>query len=385
MVPPAGEEARAAGSSAGTVLWRNWRQYEPGRAGEAFEVSLYSDADFIGWVQRPGWPVDLIPTLTDPVSPGLQFVLVARVRWCLEPPPAAGPAETDDKSHYGGEAEDEIAALLSLALGVRCRSGGITRQWLRHTGEAVPDPLGQPIEFSHRPPMWTPPLRGRPFLPELPPSVNLEVAVPLLDLLPKISGRNSVALVRAARLYANALWVCDGDPNLGWLQMVSAVEAAAVQRSGTRPVWKRVEQEMPDLWKALVDGGGQQHAESIGAKLADLVRSADRFARFMGEFGPEPPARRPEEQLQIDWSEVPQRLKTIYDFRSRALHSGIPFPAPMCEPPMTWGGDVPVEKPPWISSQQGASVWAAADIPMYLHTFEHLARGSLLAWWRSLA
>jgi hypothetical protein len=228
-------------------------------------------------------------------------------------------------------------------------------------------------------------LRGRPFLPELPASVNLEEAVPLLDLLPNISGRNSVALVRAARLYANALWVCDGDPNLGWLQMVSAVETAAVQRSGTKPVWKRVEQEMPDLWKALVDGGGQQHAENVGAKLADLVRSADRFARFMEEFGPGPPARRPEEHLQIDWSEVPGRLKTIYAFRSRALHSGIPFPAPMCEPPMTWGTDVQVEKPPWISSEQGASVWAAADIPMYLHTFEYLARGAILAWWRSLA
>jgi hypothetical protein len=385
MAPPAGDEARPAGSSVGTVLWRNWRQYKPDRFGEAFEVSLYSDADFTGWVQRPGWPVDLIPTLTDPTSHGLQFVLVARVRWFLEPPPAAVPAETDDKSHYGGQAEDEIAALLSLALGVRCRSGGITRQWLRHSGETMPDPLGQPIEFNHRPPMWTPPLRGRPFLPELPASVSLEEAVQLLDLLPKISGTNSVALVRAARLYANALWVCDGDPNLGWLQMVSAVETAAVQRHGTKPVWKRVEQEMPDLWKALVDGGGQQHAENVGAKLADMVRSADRFARFMEEFGPGPPARRPEEHLQIDWSEIHGRLKTIYEFRSRALHSGTPFPAPMCEPPMTWGTDVQVEKPPWISSQQGASVWAAADIPMYLHTFEYLARGALLAWWRSLA
>lgn len=383
--PPADDEARTVASSAGTLLRHNWRQYKPDRIGETFEVSLYSDADITGWVQRPGWPVDLIPTCTDPASRGLQFALVARVRWCLGPPPATVPAETDDKSHYGGEADDEIAALLSLALGVRCRSGGITRHWLRHSGEAQPDPLGYPIEFNHRPPMWTPPLRGRPFLPELPSNVDLGDAVPLLGLLPKISDRKSVALVRAARLYANALWVCDGDPNLAWLQMVSAVEAAAVQRSGTKPVWKRVEQEMPDLWKVLLDAGGQQHAENVGAKLADLVRSADRFARFMDEFGPGPPARRPEDHSQIEWSEVPSRLKTIYAFRSRALHSGIPFPAPMCEPPMTWGTDIPVEQPPWVSSQQGASVWAAADIPMYMHTFEYLARGALLGWWCSLA
>jgi hypothetical protein len=335
--------------------------------------------------QRPGWPVDLIPTMTDPASPGLRFALVARMRWCPEPAPAAGPVETDDKSHYGGQAEDEIAALLSLALGVRVRSGGITRQWLQQGDGAEPDPLGYPVEFSHRPPAWTPPVRGRPFLPGLPSSVNLADAVPLLGLLAEISGRNSVALVLAARLYASALWVCDGDPNLAWLQMVSAVEAAAVQRSGTKPAWRRVEHEMPDLWKILLDAGGQQHAENVGARLADLVRSADRFARFMKEFGPGPPARRPEEHSQIDWSEVPGRLKTIYGFRSRALHSGTPFPAPMCEPPMTWGTDVQVEKPPWITSQHGGSVWAAADIPMYLHTFEYLAREALLGWWRGLA
>jgi hypothetical protein len=57
----------------------------------------------------------------------------------------------------------------------------------------------------------------------------------------------------------------------------------------------------------------------------------------------------------------------------------------MCEPFMTWGTDMQAEKPLWISSQQGASIWAAADIPMYMHTFEYLARRALLAWWRSLA
>ena len=268
----------------------NHPEYRPDRVREIFEVSLYSDADIIGWVQRPDWPVDLIPTIPDPATNGLRFALVARMRWCLEPlPPARGLAETNEKSYYGGQAEDEIAALLSLALGVRCRSGGITRQWFRESGDVKPDPLGQPIEFDHRPPMWTPPPRGRPLLPELPSSANVEDTAPLFNLLPRIRGKNVVTLVRAARLYANALWVCDGDPNLGWLQMVFAVEAVAMQRSGTNPVWKRVEQEMPDIWKLLLNAGGQQHAENVGANLAGLVRSTDRFTRFMREFAPDRP------------------------------------------------------------------------------------------------
>ena len=75
------------GPSVGTALWRNWREYRHSRAAETFEVSLYSDADVIGWVQRPGWPVDLIPAMTDPAYPGLRFALVARIRWCPEPTP----------------------------------------------------------------------------------------------------------------------------------------------------------------------------------------------------------------------------------------------------------------------------------------------------------
>ena len=77
------------GPSVGTALWRNWREYRHSRAAETFEVSLYSDADVIGWVQRPGWPVDLIPAMTDPAYPGLRFALVARIRWCPEPTPVA--------------------------------------------------------------------------------------------------------------------------------------------------------------------------------------------------------------------------------------------------------------------------------------------------------
>lgn len=115
-------------------------------------------------------------------------------------------------SFHGGDIQDEVAALLSPALGVRCRSGGVVRRWWRDNDGETDDPLGRPIEFDHSPPMWVPPKRGRTVLPCLRTSVNLDEAEPLLAAVPRMPGKKAVALIRAARLYGNAVWVADSDP-----------------------------------------------------------------------------------------------------------------------------------------------------------------------------
>lgn len=367
----------------GPEIWWNWQRYDANNVPESFEVALYSDANFTSHLRRPDWPLDLIPTLPDPTRPGVRQALVARVRWCLAlPASATEDSKTDDQSYHGGGVDDEIASLVSLALGVRCRSGGVTRRWWRRRhDESEYDPLGYPVEHDHRPPIWTAPSgRGRAMLPTLAGQVDLQGAIPLLELLPKISGKKAVALVRAARLYSNALWVADNDPNLAWLQLVSAIEVGAVfYNKGRKPVWKRVEHAMPELWNVLI-ACGETHAQQVGEILAPLVKSTDRFSTFMAAFLPDPPAQRPQDLAQINWNEIPGYLQTIYNYRSRALHDGTPFPGPMCEPPMPWSTDVPDEKPPWLWSQHGASTWAAKDIPMYPHIFEYLARQALLRW-----
>jgi hypothetical protein len=192
--------------------------------------------------------------------------------------------------------------------------------------------------------------RGNAMLPTLAVEVDLQEIVPLLGLLPKIEGKNAVALVRAARLYSNAIWIADDDPNWAWLQLVSAIEAAAVQHKDT-----------------------------------EKLKPTKRFLTFMTMFLPALPSQRPGDFAQIGWSDVSNHLKTIYRYRSRALHEGLPFPGPMCEPPMTCSPDTYDERPSWSWSQHGTSIWTAGDAPMYLHVFEHLARQSLLSWWRSLA
>jgi hypothetical protein len=163
---------------------------------------------------------------------------------------------------------------------------------------------------------------------------------------------------------------------------VSAVEVVAVHTTGTKPVWRRFEEAMPEVWANLVTGGGHEHAQIIGSALAPLVRSTDRFIKLLSVHGPSAPTRRPAEPQRIDWDDLGDRLRAVYNYRSRVLHDGLPFPDPMCSPPMEWDGDVPVEKAPWLSSTANAATWSAEAIPMFIHTFEYIVRGALTSWWR---
>lgn len=57
---------------------------------------------------------------------------------------------------------------------------------------------------------------------------NLEDCRQLLDSFATAPGRRATALIRAARQYEHALGVANDDPNLAWLQLVSALEIAAL-------------------------------------------------------------------------------------------------------------------------------------------------------------
>jgi hypothetical protein len=377
----------AARSRTAPALMQNWTAYsQRGDGGfmEMLEFALYSDADFTTYLRRPDWPIDLLTTMPSFRTSGVRFALAARVRWNLAIPEVEpGTSKTDDSAYHGGGIDDEIAALVSLLFGVRCRSGGPTRRWWSDEQGGLADPLGFPMEFDHHPPAWAAPLRGHVVLPTLASTAALTDRADLLESVGQLSEAAAIALIRAARLYSNAIWVADSDPNLAWLQLVSAIEAVAVLHAATEPPWKRVEVEWPDLWEVLQEAG-QDHAERVAAELADLVQSTSRFVNFLTTFMPLPPEDRPSEALQLDWTDLTGKLRKVYRYRSRALHDGAPFPGPMCEPPIKLEDGIPVEIPPWIDSRHGLSVWQAKDVPMYLHVFEYIARHAVLAWWESV-
>ncbi len=246
--------------------------------------------------------------------------------------------QTNSAIFHGGDAGQELASLVSLALGIRLRAAGICRLFI--AGE---DPGGLPFRFqdpgSHPPlSLWSP------ILPrQLGESVALADCKPLLVLYPSLSAQQAGALVRAARSYQEGLWVAESDPRQAWLRLVSSVEAAA--------------QEWP-----------------AGAQL----RPTRRFIEFIEAFKPHPPLRRPRVD-RLNWNRMREHVNTIYDCRSRDLHDGKPIPPPMCQPPYSFRR-VPNETP----SLPPASSWTLEQVPTLLHMFEYIVRNALLTWWRSI-
>jgi hypothetical protein len=204
-----------------------------------------------------------------------------------------------------------------------------------------------------------------------------------------LSPEQAIALVRAARLYQDALWLVESEPNLSWLMLVAAVETAASywQSSKDLPL-ERLKDSRPEFVQYLETTGVAGLATRVANEFADSIGATKKFFEFLLAYLPSPPQNRPDEWLQIEWS--PENLKKafrqIYDYRSKALHDGIQFPAPMCEPPfLNKTGEAGAERPTGHATSVGGGTWLAKDTPMLLQTFEYIAREALAAWWTSMA
>lgn len=181
--------------------------------------------------------------------------------------------------------------------------------------------------------------------------------------------------------------MAESEPSLSWVMLVSSVEAAA-------NYW-RPRRELPidrlrlfdhTLEQKLTEVGGNELAEFVAGRIAGFMGSTRKFIDFILEYLPDPPPKRPPDFYQHSWERevMSDSLKKIYKWRSFALHRGIPFPVPMCEPP-GGGGEYFEEVPLGLATGVSGAQWTTEDAPMLLHTFEHIVRNSLLNWWRSMS
>ena len=343
----------------GTPSYDNWRAFNDGEKiiGES-EYLLYTDASFIGEPAAGLGPYKFFNLLPFASEPGLvqpAAALRLSIHIIYESPQMH---KTDVSRYHGGLAEDEIAALASLKCGVRLRSGSQTRMF-----EANGDPHGRPVSWigNRADPVLGQFTRTRRLV--LPTVTGEHSMMPIEEMksFPLLAPRQAIALVRAARLYQDALWLSESEPNLSWLMLVSAVEAAA------------------KVWRASQKKGRSKN----GLKK--------KFVVFLLEHLPPPPEKRPANWGQITWSHesLSQAFTKIYEYRSKALHEGVPFPAPMCEPPVK-------EDPSWQAAGENligrglaismhGGTWLATDLPMTLHVFEYIARRAINACWSSVA
>jgi hypothetical protein len=344
---------------------------------------LVSDATFSGEIREGAGPYQFLNTvaLRSPDRPAISIIV--RQSWVIETPIEMN--QTDDAAHHGGTTLEELAAILSLGLGVRCRSAGLSRLY----GFGSADPLGMPIAFDQAHPYLPEPSRQGPMLPGMNRHVNLADLAPLLSAYRAAPAAAARTLVRAARMYQQGIWVADDTANLSWLYLVGAAETAATtwQLHRESPA-ELLTREMPELVTAVAPTSSG-HLDQVAKLLAHLVKSQTKFIQFMVAHGPPPPppADRPPEWAQFDWSQLEGAMRQIYGYRSKALHEGIPFPEPMCHPPTnTIGRELPpLERPLGLAIRVGESVWTQEAYPMCLATFEYLVRGALQRWWLRLS
>lgn len=368
----------------GPPVYENWLEALNGKPELGLdEYPLYTDAHISGEIRGGLGPyqfLNLVPPFLD--KPGLvRAAIILRAKLHVE---FSSPrmTKTESERYHGGSLTDEIAAISSLALGIRLKSGDLTRSF-----EPDGDPLGSPRAWNIRPAPVV--LIGSygPLLPSVVGTHSLD-ALKSFSLLPKLEPIDAVALVRAARLYQDALWIAESEPSLSWVMLVSSIEVAANHWSAKNASpYERLKTAKPELVDLLDASGIEGLSSKVAELIADSLGSRKKFVDFIMKFLPSAPSVRPAECAQHSWEprQMKKTMRLIYDYRSNALHGGRPFPAPMCLPPFRhseW--DAPEEKPTALAASMMGGTWLAKDTPMLLHTFEYIVRNALLKWWESM-
>jgi hypothetical protein len=381
----------------GPFGYENWRAFNRGEpTTDGGEVMLYSDSRFSGELSSELGPFQVLHALSHS-EPGVVAPVFA-LRMDDHLPTDLIEALTSNLfsrkktilAHYhGGSIYDEIAALLALTHGVRMQAGSPTR-WF----DSRADPRGRAVTPQKGPPVLME-SHGGAAIPRFGKG-GVAIRAELIPSYPQLAPPDALALIRAARSYQEAAWISDGDPQLAWLLLVSAVETAAARWArATKADEESSDAEVltsakPDLAALLKEAGGDDHLSAVAAYIAQGMRAGHKFRRFLVTFAPKPPVPRPAEWSALDWSTegLMSALSKVYGHRSKALHESIPFPLPMCGPPLrfdTDGQEWLTETPGSGAAFVGGGVWQHSDTPILLWTFEHLVRGALLNWWALIA
>lgn len=351
------------------------------------EYPLYSDAHITGQIDKGFGPYKLLNAIRigEDHEAHLHPSVILRMDWHVprgELAPRLG--RSDAEPYHAGSPEDEVAALVGLCLGARMKAGAPTRHF--DPGE---DPKGRPSAggFKSIPQIGSSRSRGW-LLPWARGTQSLDAVLDSpLQSLPELDRGVAAAVVKAARLHQEALWIAEGAPELAWLLLVTAAEtAASFWRQASVVPLEWLKQRKPKLCKRFKEEGQESLLNFLSEQLANLVGSTAQFRGFLETFCPDSPASRPQKCYQHSWDrrDLRKSFNTIYGKRSDFVHSGIPFPAMMCEPPYRDQKDRRryAEIPLGTAMTAAGGAWTKEDAPMQLHIFEYIVRGALLKFWK---
>lgn len=367
------------------LVYSNYKAFQNNEGKlSTMEFPLFSDAQFRGDFVSTDCPYYFYNLVYS--RPGAKIVLRADIY--LSPSMNMG---IESNSHYYCDAffPHDLTAICSLILGVRLKAGGRTREF-SYDG----DPLGRPTNHSS--------IREEQAVIELDkiilnnrhlmPSIvfnpgNLE-ELKLLISLKKLSSQEITALIRSARLYQDAIWLGESEPQRAWILLVSALENCA--KKWKNPNYSPIDglkETYPDLANYLQNNGGEEHLQKVAEYLSDRFKLTQNFVKFTIEFLSKSQALHP--LSNYTQQQMKKIFEKIYNYRSKALHAGTPFPLPMCEPPPRTNDDNGNK----VFSEKGMvslafhtpeGSWLPEDTPLNLNAFVIITRKVILEWWNSL-
>lgn len=379
--------AREKQANKGLPVLQNWIARNSGSLKSGiYEYPLYTDAHITGQIQRSDWPYAFLNTVPGRDEPGyVKAPVILRIDDHFGQAERPDFSKTDISLYHGGLITDEIAALTSLCVGVRMRAGGESRRF----DDIEQDPLGRPVAWDRRPVPSLDLEKYRLILPDVVGSHSLD-ELNRLEWLLRISPTQTVALVRAARLYQDALWIVESEPALAWLMFISSLEAAANQWQAMHgTAVERFAYSKPELVEILKKAGGDGLVKVVADHIEQSLGATKKFVEFILHFLPSPPDTRPSEAFQIPWNtdSMKKVFRIVYGYRSDALHGGTPFPAPMCDHAFRMSATEGYAErgSVGLAASTRGGVWLAKDVPISLHTFHYIVRGVLLSWWKAMA
>jgi hypothetical protein len=348
-----------------------------------WEYPLYSDINFYGEYINDLEPYSFLNTVPIPNKTiDIMVPIVLRISIHIDFNSLQTYEIASNESMYHGRSlADEIAAIASLCLGSRIRAGGYSRVF----NVLDKDPFGRPCSFDDKPKPTLNIDKNRLIIPSIVEPKSLE-ELKIISSITWLKPTQYLSLIRACNFYQDALWVAESEPNLAWLMLVSSLETAANEfKSSNGTKEERLKESKPNLFKILEESGGKDLISKVATEIEHTLGATKKFIDFTLQFLPDEPEIRPEELfLRIDWSNksIKSILSKIYAYRSRALHGGIPFPLPMLKHPLIMSSQ-PSEKP-MVSLAMHAQgcTWVPEDVPISLHCFHYIVRGTLLNWWK---
>lgn len=263
----------------GSPAYANWMKSLAGiPVNITYEFPLFTDAYIIGEVTPETGPYQFLNTVPGPKNGNLAPFIVLRAEYCETHDYLKTEYKTSVQNFHGGFINDEIAALLSLLLGIRLKSGDSIRRFMPGG-----DPKGHPTQSKIVPdPILPTTINREPILPRLLGQRRLG-DLALFMTIPSIEPSESVALARAARNYQNAVWIAESEPELSWLFMVSAVEAAANHwRPAREPALERLKASTPELVELLRKQGGDDLVQQVADLLADKLGATNNTFANLG-------------------------------------------------------------------------------------------------------